>query len=119
MIQDNKEEHLDSHVGRIREFQNQLIGWGITWNIALVGASFLNVDSPLACLIPTISLLSAFVLNWFLGKIYLNESRKNREITNTPASKSVTLKNLKIIWWYVQSVIVSLLIVNAYIIVSK
>jgi len=119
-MQNNPPALNEGCIDRIRDFQNQLIGWGISWNIALIGASFLKTESRLSPFIPFIALTPALLLNYFLGKIYINESNKNKQNTgNADKAPGITLNNLKKIWWTIQITIAILILLNVFFLVPN
>lgn len=115
-------EIANAYLGRIRSFQSSLIGWGITWNIALIGASFLRNDEAfLSDWIPFVSLIFTFILNIMLRNIYRHERLQkqeqlkilypNRKTGNAPFVGE-TYRALSVVWWILQCSIFALLIAH-------
>jgi len=109
---DSKDQlFIDNYISRIRTFQNQLITWGITWNIALIGASFLGKNNSLPLNIsPSLTALgTVFLLNCMMAILYSNGRlttnylvREYRLPTGGPKLKFKNIKVLFISWIVLQ-----------------
>ncbi len=91
-------------LNRIRGFQNNLITWWITWNIALIG--FVLFGNPSRynlynSLFPYIPLITAFVLNVLVAIIYRNEHNIKMKIENKKGI-GTTYRCLIILWILIQ-----------------
>lgn len=68
---DNLRNHAEGYMNRIRGFLDGLLNWSVTWNIALLAVSFVDLSNE-----PRNSIAASifgFVLNIFVGLIYCNQ----------------------------------------------
>lgn len=82
---DKLPEHAEHYLNRLRSFQDSLLGWVVTWNIAFVGGLFYLIEKQSIEFYNTIISFFPFVtfiLNVCFIFLYFKSSYTSNEIVN-------------------------------------